>query len=191
MFRDESTKVMQKAHAQRGVSEASPDIFPGTRLAGIFTHINLSFNTESKPIIGTGKRRKPVDDCRNGKPKDARGETAILFHIEHYVVGLPDESRAIHELQGVRRVHSHETRDVMAVAGLADLGNLDIIDIVLRIVVTMAMYEVIRSRRNEPGSPARTHVVGGAAILSTSLNLVPSDGPRGLSQLCFSMIASK
>lgn len=33
--------------------------------------------------------------------------------------------------------------------------------------------------------------MGGAAILSTSLNLVPSDGPRGLLQLCFSMMASK
>ncbi|KAL2181394.1 uncharacterized protein P884DRAFT_3919 [Thermothelomyces heterothallicus CBS 202.75] len=51
-------------------------------------------------------------------------DKAILFHIEHYVVGLPDESRAIHELQGVRRVHSHETRDVMAVAGLAGMSNL-------------------------------------------------------------------
>ncbi|KAL2164218.1 hypothetical protein VTH06DRAFT_3434 [Thermothelomyces fergusii] len=133
----------------------------------------------------------------------------------------------MHELQGVRWLHSRETRDIMAAVGLAGMSNLsgskelnmlarhhyglalqnmvssvrDVskldLDLVLRIVVMMAMYEVstgyqvIRSRQNEPSNPARTHIMGGAAILSTSLSLVPSDGPRGLMQLCFSMMASK
>ncbi|KAK4252077.1 hypothetical protein C7999DRAFT_10336 [Corynascus novoguineensis] len=147
-------------------------------------------------------------------------DKAIQFYLEHYVVGLPDEPREIHELKGVKWVHSRQTRDIMAAVGMAsmsnlsgdkemntlakyhyglalqsmassvrDLGSLDI-DLVLRVVVMMAMYEVIRSRPNEPSSPARTHVMGGAAILSTSLGLLPSDGPRGLLQLCFSMLAS-
>ncbi|KAL2171112.1 hypothetical protein VTG60DRAFT_3803 [Thermothelomyces hinnuleus] len=229
MFRDESTKVMQKAHAQWGVSEASP----GRDLPGSPpTSASSSTQNRSRSSApGSGASPLTTVATKSQKtpaakrfPKEIDGtpaDKAIHFYIEHYVVGLPDEPRAIHELQGVRWVHSRETRDIMAAVGLAgmsnlsgdkelntlakhhyglalqnmasyvrDLGNLDI-DIVLRIVVMMAMYELIRSRRNEPSSPARTHVMGGAAILSTSLNLVPSDGPRGLLQLCFSMIASK
>ncbi|KAK4031917.1 hypothetical protein C8A01DRAFT_20939 [Parachaetomium inaequale] len=149
-------------------------------------------------------------------------DKAIQFYVEHYVLGLPDEPRAGHELRGIKWVHSRETRDIMAAVGMASLSNLTgdkemntlakhhyglalqnmassvrnmasvDIDLVLRAVVMMAMYEVIRDR-NEPASLARTHVMGGAAILSNSLPLpqAPADGPRGLLQLCFSMVASK
>ncbi len=51
--------------------------------------------------------------------------------------------------------------------------------------------QVIRGRE-EPVSPARAHIMGGAAILTTFLNLrqAPAEGPRGLLQMCYSMLAS-
>ncbi|KAH6636274.1 hypothetical protein F5144DRAFT_601032 [Chaetomium tenue] len=149
-------------------------------------------------------------------------EKGIQFYLEHYVIGLPDEPRAGHELQGVKWFHSRATRDIIAAVGLAGLSNLTgdkelstlsryhyglalrnvsssvrdpkslELDLVMRTVVMMAMYEVIRGG-NEPSSPARTHVMGGAAILNNSLPLPqsPADGPRGLLQLCFSMVSSR
>ncbi|KAH6849986.1 hypothetical protein B0I37DRAFT_413420 [Chaetomium sp. MPI-CAGE-AT-0009] len=154
-------------------------------------------------------------------------DKGIQFYIEHYVIGLPDEPRAGHELRGVKWVHSRATRDIIAAVGLASLSNLtgdkemstlarhhyglalhnvassvrnmkslDVksleLDLIMRIVILMAMYEVIRGG-NEPSSPARTHVMGGAAILNNSLPLSqsPADGPRGLLQLCFSMVSSR
>ncbi|KAK3295677.1 uncharacterized protein B0H64DRAFT_322315 [Chaetomium fimeti] len=149
-------------------------------------------------------------------------DKGIQFYIEHYIIGLPDEPRAGHELRGIKWVHSRATRDIIAAVGLAGLSNLtgdkemntlskhhyglalhnmassvrDMgsieLDLIMRTVVMMAMYEVIRGG-NEPSSPARTHVMGGAAILNNSLPLPqsPADGPRGLLQLCFSMVSSR
>jgi hypothetical protein len=99
-------------------------------------------------------------------------DKAIQFYVEHYVLGLPDEPREGHELREIRWVHSRETRDIMAAVGMASLSNLTgdkemntlakhhyglalqtmassvrnmasvDLDLVLRAVVMMAMYEV-------------------------------------------------
>ncbi|KAJ4304179.1 hypothetical protein N0V88_001791 [Collariella sp. IMI 366227] len=148
-------------------------------------------------------------------------DKAIHFYIEHFVIGLPDEPKVSHELRDSKWVHSRETRDIMAAIGLAGLANLTgdkemntlskhhyglalshmagairnpgsfDVELILRATVMMAMYEVTRGR-DEPVSPARTHIMGGAAILTSILPLRqgPTDGPRGLLQLCFSMLAS-
>lgn len=99
-------------------------------------------------------------------------DKAIQFYIEHYVIGLPDEPRIGQDLRGTKWIHSRETRDIMAAVGMAGLSNLTgdkemstlakhhyglalqnvsssirnpsrlELDIVMRAVVMMAMYEV-------------------------------------------------
>ena len=101
-------------------------------------------------------------------------DRAIQFYLEHYVIGLPDEPRAGHELQGLQWVHAPATRNIMAAVGLAGLSNLNgdkdmdtlarqyygsalqtisssvasrnlsglDMEVVLRAVVMMAMFEV-------------------------------------------------
>ncbi|KAK4156746.1 white-opaque regulator 1 [Chaetomidium leptoderma] len=229
MFRDESTKVMQKAHAQWGVAElselgdsaaSSPTSTPPSSTRG--RSLVPETATPRPTTLATRARKSPEGKRLVREICATPIDKAIQFYVEHYVIGLPDEPRVGQELQGTRWVHSPETRDIMAAVGLAALSNLtgdkemDIlakhhyglalqnmastvrniagvdIDLVLRAVVMMAMYEVTRGR-NEPLSPARTHVMGCAAILSSALPLrhAPADGPRGLLQLCFSMVASK
>jgi hypothetical protein len=99
-------------------------------------------------------------------------EKAVQFYLEHCVIGFPDEPRHGQELQGMRWIHSRETRDIMAAVGFAGLSNLNgdkemnllakhhyglalrnmassvqnmaglDLELVIRAVVMMAMYEV-------------------------------------------------
>jgi hypothetical protein len=99
-------------------------------------------------------------------------ERAKQFYLQHYVIGLPDEARSGQELQGMNWLHSNLTQDIMAAVGLAGLSNLTgdketntlakhhyglalqtmsslvrnmagvELDLILRAVVMLAMYEV-------------------------------------------------
>jgi hypothetical protein len=110
-------------------------------------------------------------------------DKAIQFYIEHYVIGLPDEARVGQELQGVRWLHAPSTREIMAAVGMAGLSNLtgdrqlstrakqhyglalqnitssirDMagldLEVVLRAVVMMAMYEVSSLLGGAPNHP--------------------------------------
>ncbi|KAH6624605.1 hypothetical protein B0J18DRAFT_183739 [Chaetomium sp. MPI-SDFR-AT-0129] len=222
MFRDESTKVMQKAQAQwqsetwesSSSSSSSPD---STR-----NQEPIPESTAPPPAAVT------ANDSR--KPAVSRGLTleigptavdkAIRFFVDRYVIGLPDEPRAGHELQEVPWVHSPRIRDILAAVGMAGMSNLtgdkemstlakhhyglalqrmagavrDVgsveLEMVMRTVVMMAMYEVIAGT----DGPARSiHIMGAAAILRNALPApqLPSEGPRALLQLCFSTLSSK
>ena len=99
-------------------------------------------------------------------------ERGKQFYLHHYVIGLPDEARSGQELQGVNWLHANLTQDIMAAIGLAGLSNLTgdketgtlakhhyglalqsialtvrnmataDLDLLLRSVIMMAMYEV-------------------------------------------------
>lgn len=182
MFRDESTKVIQKAHAQWGVAEASglggpsgsssPSTSPST--AGSRPSVSEAAVLRLGYLTGTDPRSFPGRSL----PREICAtvvEKAIQFYIEHYVIGLPDEPRVGQELQERRWVHARATRDAMAAVGLAGLSNLtgdkqmntlarqhyglalqnisssvrDVatldLDVVIRAVVMMAMFEVCLS----------------------------------------------
>ncbi|KAL2270292.1 hypothetical protein VTJ83DRAFT_2476 [Remersonia thermophila] len=247
MFRDESSKVMQKAHAQWGVSEpselgeasgslptttASPvpirtrSSGPGATSTTTTTAAAAAAATASpsSAILPAKQRRRrsPEETRLPTELKETPADKAIRFYIQNYIIGLPDEPRTAKDLQGTRWLHSREMRNIMAAVGLAAMSNLSgdkamntlakqhygqvlqtiassmrniatvDLDVVLRAVIIMAVYEVTRPR-DEPVSPARTHVQGGAAILSSFLprGQGPADGARGLLQLCFSMVAAK
>ncbi|KAK4177356.1 hypothetical protein QBC36DRAFT_135188 [Triangularia setosa] len=247
MFRDESSKVIKRAHQQWGVPEASEQgeasgssptsstsssssstsptststAFPITTRR----RVAASQSPQSASSVITFKREAPELGYRVSKEISINAvDKAIQFYIEHYVIGLPDEPKVGQELQGKVWVHSPATREIMAAVGLASLSNitgdkemstlskqhygralqnistsimakhvpeLDL-DVILRAVVMMAMYEVVRGRDEQPAPGARTHIMGGAAILTSFLPFheSQSEGLRGLLQLCFSMIAS-
>ncbi|KAK0732846.1 hypothetical protein B0T21DRAFT_385030 [Apiosordaria backusii] len=247
MFRDESSKVIKRAHAQWGVPETSEQgegsgSSPTSSTSSSSSTTSPTSTSTASPI--TSRRRVPVTDPPRSAtsvftfkreapevgyrvPKEIpinAVDKAIQFYIEHYVIGLPDEPKVGQELQGKVWVHSPATREIMAAVGLASLSNitgdktmstlskqhygralqristsimakhvpeLDL-DVILRAVVMMAMYEVVRGRDEKPASGARTHIMGGAAILTSFLPFHQSqtEGLRGLLQLCFSMIAS-
>ncbi|KAL1843698.1 hypothetical protein VTJ49DRAFT_398 [Mycothermus thermophilus] len=233
MFRDESSKVMQKAHAQWGVSEPSElgeasGTSPTTTASPVPIRSRSSgpggaASPSSATLATKQRRRRSLEETQlPPEIKETPVDKAIRFYIERYIIGLPDEPRTAKDLQGIRWIHSREMRNIMAAVGLAAMSNLSgdkamntlakqhygqvlqniassmkniaalDLEVVLRAVVIMAVYEVTRPR-DEPDSPARTHVQGGAAILSSFLprGQGPADGARGLLQLCFSVVAAK
>ncbi|KAK0674247.1 hypothetical protein QBC41DRAFT_309674 [Cercophora samala] len=246
MFRDESSKVIKRAHQQWGVPETSeqgeasgssptsstssssttsPTSTSTPSLISTRRRVAASQSPQSTSSVITFKREAPEVGYRVTKEIPINAvDRAIQFYIEHYVIGLPDEPKVGQELQGRPWVHSAITREIMAAVGLASLSNirgdkklstiskqhygralqnisssimakhvpeLDL-DLILRAVVMMAMYEMVCGRDDKPAPGARTHIMGGAAILTSFLpfHQSQSEGLRGLLQLCFSMIAS-
>ena len=132
MFRDESTKVIQKAHAQWGVQD-SPD---GSEASG-------SSPTSTSPTSSLGGRTRTsfTESVSSGSPVSPDGsrltatrvprevhatlvDRAVQFYLEHYVIGLPDEAKAGKDLRQEPWVFSTVTRDSMAAVGLASQSNL-------------------------------------------------------------------
>ncbi|KAK3940384.1 white-opaque regulator 1 [Diplogelasinospora grovesii] len=133
MFRDESTKVIQKAHAQWGMPEPPSSeagepshCWPTSASAPVFANYH-SDSTARRPRF---KPETPTDDyglILANVPKAiyaTKVDQAIHFYLEHYVIGYPDEPRASEELHDKRWVHNRELQDIMAAIGLAGLSNL-------------------------------------------------------------------
>ena len=132
MFRDESTKVRQKAHAQWGVQDSyesgeasgsSPtSISPSTITSGRSRRSVASSSSSGPP---TPPETWQSVATRVPKALDAAVvDKAVQFYLEHYVIGLPDEARVAQELQKDEWVFSPTTRDIMAAVGFASLSNL-------------------------------------------------------------------
>ncbi|KAK4455939.1 white-opaque regulator 1 [Podospora aff. communis PSN243] len=132
MFRDESAKVVQKAHAQWGVQDSpddseasgsSPTSTSPTSSAGGRTRSSFTESVSSgSPVSPDGRSL-----AATRVPKEIRStlvDRAVQFYLEHYVIGLPDEARAGQELRQEPWVFSTITRDTMAAVGLASQSNL-------------------------------------------------------------------
>ncbi|KAK0722800.1 hypothetical protein B0T26DRAFT_234306 [Lasiosphaeria miniovina] len=230
MFRDESTKVIQKAHAQWGVAESpetgeSSDLSPASASSSASSNGSRAWTLdrarhESLPppdghIVFLANMHREIDATKIDK--------AVQFYIERYVIGLPDEPKVGQELQGKKWAHTPEVRDIMAAVGLASMSNLTgnkelyilareqyglalrhmalsirnsrgalDLEVAMRMVVMLALFEMIRGRAQPVTATARTHLMGGAALLKSVLPFIksPADGVRGLLQMCFSMLAS-
>ncbi len=131
MFRDESTKVIQKAHAQWGMH----DPFEAGDPSG-------SSPSSTSPSTASSRSRGSIaESVSSGPPTSPEGsrggirfpmeidatkiDRAVQFYLEHYVIGHPDEARAGQELQEQTWVFSPTTREIMAAVGLASLSNLN------------------------------------------------------------------
>ncbi|KAK0621447.1 hypothetical protein B0T17DRAFT_494130 [Bombardia bombarda] len=143
MFRDESTKVIQKAHAQWGVSEletgessgssptsASPS---GSTSSGSSSSSSSSSSTRSQTWVSESPRSKASTPLDGGAlvmtqaPNEifaTKADGGIRFFLERYIVGHPDEPKASQDLQSIRWIHMPESQPIMAALGLASLANL-------------------------------------------------------------------
>ncbi|KAK4192100.1 hypothetical protein QBC35DRAFT_263369 [Podospora australis] len=140
MFRDESSKVIKRAHAQWGVSDevgessasASSPTSSSSPSASSSTQSPVSardrtFISESpRATRSLVKARRESQLPRVELPQEISGtvfDKAISFYIDNYVIGLPDEPSVGQELQGRGWVHSPLTKEIMAAVGLAGLSN--------------------------------------------------------------------
>ncbi|KAM7193271.1 white-opaque regulator 1 [Naviculisporaceae sp. PSN 640] len=159
MFRDESTKVIKKAHAQWGVAEsfesgesssASPTSAASPGNISVRSRASITRASRSKSTTSTG------DDKRNliTTPKEiyaTRSDQAVRFFIEHYLVGHPDEPKASQELQGIGWIHAPQIQNIMAAVGLASMSNLTG-DKSLQVMATekygLALRQMVESIKN-------------------------------------------
>lgn len=187
MFRDESSKVIQKAHAQWGISDLPEYVDSPSSSSSSSSSSSLSTPSPKSAVsVRSSFSERPrfklsasPEHSLARIPKEVyatRDDQAIQFYVEHYVVGHPDEPTATHELRMVDWIHAPEFRDMMAAVGLASMSNLTgdkmldtmarqkyglalqhtasslanpgamNLDISLRTVIMLAIYEVRTSR---------------------------------------------
>ena len=226
MFRDESSKVMQKAHAQWGV-EAGMDI---SLTAGDLVNIDdYAQQVQSPPsALPSPPHSTSGPIIRARKPIGPRLQTHVLpnieergfhFYVNRYLVGHPDEPRNIQEVQSEEWLGNPALRGLMAAVGLASLSNLSgeeglmpharhrygealraagqmiraddasSIDVTSRLVVMLALFEIVKGVELSTGS-VHAHVAGGAALIRAQFPMqhLPCRGVRPLLQLCFSTV---
>jgi hypothetical protein len=145
MFRDESSKVIQKAHAQWGVGEGSP---PET--SPIATGSGSSFaNVSTSPVSLVTRRGTTPSEAFPSppssqadsllpslqKPQDYGAmvsqlvptieDQAFQFYVNRYLVGHPDEPKSMDELQAsCQWLWDPAVKDINTAVGLASLSNL-------------------------------------------------------------------
>lgn len=134
MFRDESTKVIQKAHAQWGISDIPDAVDSPSSSSSSSSSSSLTPSPKSIVSSRSSFSERPrfklsvsPDHSLTRIPKEiyaTKDDQAIQFYVDHYVVGHPDEPAAAHELRMVDWIHAPEFRDMMAAVGLASMSNL-------------------------------------------------------------------
>ncbi|KAF9875651.1 hypothetical protein CkaCkLH20_07032 [Colletotrichum karsti] len=148
-------------------------------------------------------------------------EQGLQFYVNRYLVGHPDEVKSAQDLAGEPWVWHPALQDVMTAVGLAGLynltGNVEMmatarekygsalrqtgklirpphnpsIDVTMRAVVALAMFEVVKGTHHSTGT-VHAHVMGGAALMRSwcPMPSVPFGGFRALLQLCYSMVSA-
>ncbi|KAL0930757.1 White-opaque regulator 1-like protein 2 [Colletotrichum truncatum] len=145
-------------------------------------------------------------------------EQGLQFYVNRYLVGHPDEPKSANDLAAEPWLWHPALQDVMCAVGLAGLynltGNMEMmatarekygsalrqtgnlirpphtpsIDVTMRAVVALAMFEVVKGTHHSTGT-VHAHVMGGAALMRSwcPMPSVPFGGFRALLQLCYSM----
>lgn len=147
-------------------------------------------------------------------------EQGFQFYVNRYLVGHPDEPSNSDELKSYEWVYTPALRDISAALGLAGLSNLrndgelmadarrrygkalrtagqliqsnkaPNVDLTSRLVVMLAMFELVKGTELSTGS-VYAHVAGGAAMIRTwfPMRFTPCGGVRPLLQLCYSTVS--
>ncbi|KAF6804653.1 White-opaque regulator 1-like protein 2 [Colletotrichum sojae] len=145
-------------------------------------------------------------------------QQGLRFYVNRYLLGHPDEPKSHQDLATEAWVWHPALQDVMSAVGLAGLynltGNVEMmatarekygsalrqtgqlirpphtpsIDVTMRAVVALAMFEVVKGTHHSTGT-VHAHVMGGAALMRSwcPMPSVPFSGFRALLQLCYSM----
>lgn len=145
MFRDESDKVMQKAHAQWGVGEDQDTASQST--ASSSHDPSSSSSSKSPTLLPLRSATTPAHTLPSPPPSQMGSSTKVTphiaetnplissvsptmdeqgfqFYVNRYLIGHPDEPRHSGELQDYQWLWSPTLRDVSAAVGLASLSNL-------------------------------------------------------------------
>lgn len=139
MFRDESSKVIQKAHAQWGVGDGPDELLMTQETASTSSPLS-SLGSHTSPSTSLSPSSPPNHEAglvavsnnatvlpNSGHPfsmQPSMGEQGIKFFFTQYVLGHPDEPRTLEELRSTSTFSSPGLQDIMAAVGLASLGNL-------------------------------------------------------------------
>jgi hypothetical protein len=141
MFRDESAKVMQKAHAQWGVGEEGieagtatsyDDAAPSSKsptpsFGGDIIQLSPVQTLPSPPASHSGfSAVKGTRDPATVQPSilPTLEEQGFQFYVNRYLVGHPDEAMSLDELRSDTLLWDPALKDVSAALGLASLSNL-------------------------------------------------------------------
>jgi hypothetical protein len=128
MFRDESTKVMQKAHAQWGGEEpeagSSASVTSSEPSQSAISHGNTTSTLGTSPTSGSSHYVLVPQSPSINTLGPSLEEQAVNFYINRYIIGHPDEPRNADELADIPWIWSPLLNDAMVAVGLAGLSNL-------------------------------------------------------------------
>lgn len=129
MFRDESSKVIQKAHAQWGFGEG-PEA-SGSTPSPSPTSQTQTPSEENLPSP-SASRTSSITSLTPYDPNVLRSpiitnpeEQGFQFYVNRYLVGHPDEPRTDNELMAYEWLWDPALRDISAAVGLASMSNLN------------------------------------------------------------------
>ena len=127
MFRDESSKVIQKAHAQWGVLEASPSAVSRAPTSFDTPSSTSPIHISPSSFHGRVATNQPVAvsgavdiTLAVGPTLDEQG---IQFYMNRYL-GHPGGSQSTSGVNAAKLLFDPVIQDVMAATGLAALSNL-------------------------------------------------------------------
>ncbi|KAI0538489.1 hypothetical protein GGR58DRAFT_468002 [Xylaria digitata] len=206
MFRDESSKVIQKAHAQWGTDGSPESSFQSDNSPGPTNTVLSDHRLAYTPAVAT---REIVASKIPRRVEPTLGQRGLKFYVERYLLNHPDSPRTP-ELMELYFGNEDAMRNVMIAVGLAGMSNLlgdksmslvarskyvtalkqtgqliasasrDYGTIVkpLRSIVTLALFEVVQGKgsRHTAGS-ANTHIHGAVALSRSVLPVAHS--PNG------------
>lgn len=126
MFRDESSKVIQKAHAQWGSGE-SPEASGSTPSPITRTQPPVDHALPS-PSASQASSSTSLTPYEAGAIQPAimptQDEQGFQFYVNRYLVGHPDEPRNDAELKAYGLIWEPALRDIVTAVGLASMSNL-------------------------------------------------------------------
>ncbi|KAL8420194.1 hypothetical protein RB594_003106 [Gaeumannomyces avenae] len=172
VFRDESSKVMQKAHAQWGVEAAEssgsssssdspspPSSNSSVALSPASVRSQPSPPARSARAAAAAARRTTSPVAAAPSPtahhlEPSWQDKGIKFFVDHFVIGLPDEAIDAQSLSHENWVFDRSMQNTMAAVGLAGMGNL----------------------RNDKQLISNAHSMYGAALRDTGRALAAGSG---------------
>lgn len=145
-------------------------------------------------------------------------DQGMHFYVNRYLVGLPDEPKYTSDITASHWIWNPALQHIVSAIGLAGLSNLTgntammgvarekygralrqtgqliqppnspSLDVTMRSVVMLAMYEVVKGTHHAHGT-LNAHLLGGAALIKSWLPLpnAPFAGFRALIQLSYSI----
>lgn len=136
MFRDESSKVIQRAQSQRSggqgasspadqkANDAKPDEPKGDDSKKLPHSTQLAVRGPQHPPCAQGSRYMRPGASPQARISSTLEDRGFHFYIRRYLVGHPDEPRNLPDLKNYEWHFSPTLREASAALGLAALSNL-------------------------------------------------------------------